>query len=649
MVRNKRSLTQTSCMNLFSNSLWRLTAVCLLAVASAVSVRGQQVSECEAKARVAYLFREKGKHRVAVHLQTLRASRASYLFVSGQRFVLAAADEKLPDVLAYGQCQSRVVPPALSTLLRQYDALLSVQPVTAQPSSVPSFSRPVVQPLLSTIRSQEHPYNAACPFYLGDDSVPSSKRCVVGCVATALEQILTYYQRVYTLQDTLKGWSTKHYVIPDVNPGVSVDTRLILPHYTGQESTAAIDAVARISYYLGQAVHMNWGLRESGAHSSRAVKSLRRVFGLKYVHLLDSYKYAPSAWLTAIRNEIESQRPVYCAGNVQHLGGHAFVLDGQDSKGNFHVNWGYGGDYDGYFNFDVLYFPEPLDQQTETGRGEGFFANREVLFLHPDSLSVQLPDTLQRTGAEIAINSVRMLDEPIRNIYTRIRLFVRNTAGYPLTTPFAVFTNLPSDTDTLRQADYVGLTSATLQPGEAKSLLLHARFDEAGWRVLRLTTDDRHFFNLDTLNIVSGKGSHLTFSTPQLSFPSDSDLCVTLTVDNAAGCSRSGQSLIYELLPGTDVSKQGVRHPKYLYLQSGQSLQDTVRFSSLIPGQTYTLLVRSPWAVVRQQTFVQPPSTGIQTPELAPRELWYGIDGRRVAHPSMPGTYLRNGQKILVR
>ena len=612
-------------------------------------VSAQSVSEDEARARVASYFKQSGQRKAAVHPLTLHTSPASYLFVAGNKFVLAVADDRLPEVLAYGTYKARVIPPALSTLLQQYDHLLSLLPIDAHHRSVPTFSGRAVAPLLSSIRSQGHPYNSACPFFLNADSVLSSERCVVGCVATALEQILTYYQRVYTLQDTLKGWTTKNYQIPDINPGATVDSRLILPHYTGAESAASIDAVARLSYYLGQAVHMNWGLRESGANTYRALEPLQRVFGLKYVHYLDSYKYDPSAWVAAIRNEVESGRPVYCAGSVQHLGGHAFVLDGQDKAGNFHVNWGYGGDYDGYFNLDILYFPEPLGQETEVGKGEGFFANREVLFLHPDNLSVELPDTLQRTGKEIVIDSVHILDAPTRDIYTRLRLFVRNTATYPLTTPFALFTNLPSDTDTLRQADYVGITSTTLQPGEAKTLLLHARFRKLGQRILRLTPDDRQVFSLDTLTVVAGSGAQLTFSEPLLTFPSDSLVRITLSVENAAGSYRSGQSLVYEIIPGLDGSVQGTRHPKYIYLNGGESMRDTVQFTALVPGQTYTLLVRSPWKVVRQVSFTLPATTAVRSAEVVGREVWHRLDGLRVARPSEPGIYLRNSKKIIVR
>ena len=164
-----------------------------------------------------------------------------------------------------------------------------------------------------------------------------------------------------------------------------------------------------------------------------------------------------------------------------------------------------------------------------------------------------------------------------------------------------------------------------------------------------MTPDDRHIFSLDTLTVVAGSGAQLTFSEPQLTFPSDSIVRITLSVENAAGLSRTGQSLVYEIIPGLDASVQGTRHPKYIYLNSGESMRDTVQFTALVPGQTYTLLVRSPWKVVRQVSFTLPATTAVRSAEVVGREVWHRLDGLRVARPSEPGIYLRNSKKIIVR
>ena len=49
-----------------------------------------------------------------------------------------------------------------------------------------------------------------------------------------------------------------------------------------------------------------------------------------------------------LRAEIDAGRPLLYTG-YDTSGGHAFVFDGYDNQGNFHVNWGWGGSHDGYY------------------------------------------------------------------------------------------------------------------------------------------------------------------------------------------------------------------------------------------------------------------------------------------------------------
>ena len=49
-----------------------------------------------------------------------------------------------------------------------------------------------------------------------------------------------------------------------------------------------------------------------------------------------------------MRSDLNKLRPLYYSAN-DGQGGHAFILDGYDEDGKFHINWGWGGSYDGYF------------------------------------------------------------------------------------------------------------------------------------------------------------------------------------------------------------------------------------------------------------------------------------------------------------
>ena len=65
-----------------------------------------------------------------------------------------------------------------------------------------------VEPLLEGwVRHQDAPFNNRCPRW-SDKGTLSEDRCKVGCVATALEAVVSYYGREITLRQQLEGWST---------------------------------------------------------------------------------------------------------------------------------------------------------------------------------------------------------------------------------------------------------------------------------------------------------------------------------------------------------------------------------------------------------------------------------------------------------
>ena len=55
-----------------------------------------------------------------------------------------------------------------------------------------------------------------------------------------------------------------------------------------------------------------------------------------------------------VRKEMEAKEPVLYCGSDEIEGGHAFLLDGIQSDGKVHVNWGWGKSGDGWFDIDVL-------------------------------------------------------------------------------------------------------------------------------------------------------------------------------------------------------------------------------------------------------------------------------------------------------
>ena len=614
----------------------------------------EHIDEATARLAASRFLAPNGKLKAASGIVLKARSKATYLFRTGNgQFVLAAADDRFPAVLGYGRFGGSDVPPQLESLLANYDHAISRMPEYSA-YAAPAENLEPVAPLLTTFRGQGYPYNSLCPFYKYDDGTVSEERCEVGCVATALEQILTYYRRDYVLQEDLKGWETEHYTIPDLPKGSHVDSRLIADDYTVECTQEQIDAVATLSYWLGIAVKMNWTPGSSGASSKNAVEPLANVFGFKYAVYVDSYNYDPAEWVQMIRNEISQHRPVYYAGSVMRLGGHAFVLDGYDSDGYFHVNWGYDGHYDGYFNLALLNYAEPKGDESEVGYENGFFCNQEALLLCPDEVEVQLPDAIERTGEEISLVDWHLLESPVKTSYTSMSITLKNTSQYALTTPLEFFTNLQTDEEIFKEGDYVGLTSVTLQPGETCTQTVHLRFDEDGERFFRMSPDDEHYVNLGMVNIEPYHGENVSISAPVLSFKPQQTLDVSIDLTNLLSEYRYGGRVVYEIIhEGHEV--EGTRHFHYVYAAPSATVQDAASFHNLIAGDTYRLLVRCPWRVMHEVAFVMPETAGLEKVELdeekqdKPVGPWYYVSGQRVKKPAHRGIFIRDRKKYFVK
>ena len=295
-----------------------------------------------------------------------------YVFapVDGQGFVVMSADDCTRPLLGYSM--SAQWPAATDRMpvhvtswidgyrreiaeLRKAGAIpaAAVQAQWAQPKS---GNLAGVEPLMTTTWNQSPRYNAMCPYSAAD-----SARAVTGCVATAQAQIMKYWNH------PAKGHG-RHFYDHELfgTLGAVFDTLYqwdSMPDALGWGSTdAEIHAVAQLMYHVGVSVEMNYGVHSSGAHviaygmynMPSSERSLRDHF--RYSPMLYSVakqNYMDSDWDSLMRNEIVHGRPVLYSGR-DASGGHAFVLDGYDSLGMFHVNWGWGGWYDGYYTTDSL-------------------------------------------------------------------------------------------------------------------------------------------------------------------------------------------------------------------------------------------------------------------------------------------------------
>ena len=597
-------------------------------------------------------------------------TNGAFMLHTGDEFILVSRDDASPTILGYklkstdepaaripSVLQPQAMPEALRSLLTSPHASIC----TASPYAEGLWH--AVAPLLTTTRQQGAPYNALCPLYRHSNGEYYDTPCLVGCVATAMEQVITYHRPVITLLDTLHGWSTDHIEVPDVLPSATLDTHLILDDYDTQPYTAQqADAVARLSLWLGLACHMQWGIASSGAYSQDLVRPLRHTFGFPYVHYLEKRKYDPAAYWQCLSREIMAGRPVYYAGAIMGTGGHAFVLDGLDDEGFFHVNWGYGGDFDGYFRLDILSYAQPeADRRAGEEVTDGFLADQEAILVSTTPVEdAMLPDTLTRTPTDIVLESMEVMQPPLTDNYTTVRLKVKNPSStQPLNNTFALLENLPSNTSLISQAKCIALTAAYIAPQESKVLEVHAQFTRTGTVLLSLTHDGEHLLGQQTVSVTAGTQPTFLTDTPVLSFPDSRTLQVSQHIANGSPSSRASQTFLYDLLD--NYTGTSCRTTHYIYIGADSSLTDTLTFRSLIPGRAYTLRLRQRWPIVQSVDFTMPEASAIVSPVshesacgLQTPSAWYTTDGRCLSsRPHSPGIYiLRQGgqsQKVVVK
>lgn len=213
-----------------------------------------------------------------------------------------------------------------------------------------------VLPLVNTQWNQMPYYNDLCPF-----NEQYQKHTVAGCVATTMAQIMKYWE------SPSKGVGVHAYHLAKYG-NLSADFSSTLYDWASMpvSVTESNEAVATLMYHSGVAVDMQYNVEEDGGSGARSLFSaaypdrpaaesaLVTNFGFSpSLRGLTRLSYSDAEWKSMLRAEFDAGRPVFYSGRGEDYG-HAFVCDGYDENSYFHMNWGWGGAFDGYFVLDAL-------------------------------------------------------------------------------------------------------------------------------------------------------------------------------------------------------------------------------------------------------------------------------------------------------
>ncbi|MGN1264384.1 MAG: C10 family peptidase [Muribaculaceae bacterium] len=282
-----------------------------------------------------------------------------YVFNQGNGFTIVAGDDCAAQVLGYsdeGNFDINNINPELKWWLSQYEQEISTAIANGEPTladaDMQSFGgdRAPIKTLATSRWNQGAPYNNACPIY------SESQRCVTGCVATAMAQVM-YYHKWPEAGTGSNSYSTE---INGSTQNVSMDFSTITfdwanmtDTYNSSSTDAQNRAVATLMSACGVSVDMGYGL-SSGTQTSRVVDALYSYFDYdRSVHFMSRDGYDFAVWEETIYNELAAARPILFSGQSSG-GGHCFVCDGYNSGGYYHFNWGWGGSSDGYFLLTAL-------------------------------------------------------------------------------------------------------------------------------------------------------------------------------------------------------------------------------------------------------------------------------------------------------
>jgi hypothetical protein len=362
--------------------------------------------------------------KIAVNADDLAGQNAYYVFdVNGQGFVVVAADDIAQPVLAYSVNKPFGNHAGLSPQTaywmdiyqRQMEFLIknnveATEEIEQQWTRLigkgagNTAMRPtaVVEPMLTTTWNQGTNYNLYTPG-TGNGKTP------VGCVATAMAQIMKYWN--YPVSGTGSySYNSQSYGNLSADFAATTYNWSMMPDAVSASSlTSSKEAVSELGYHCAIAVRMSFSPSGSGSqvlawgpNSRSAENAFKNHFGYKStIEGLQRSSFSEANWIARLKTELDASRPILYAG-FGNSGGHAFVFDGYDENNMFHINWGWGGMSDGYFTVNNLN-PSALGIG---GGGGGFNYDQQVLVnIEPDGPSATLLPLKLGVGNEVSISS----------------------------------------------------------------------------------------------------------------------------------------------------------------------------------------------------------------------------------------------------
>ncbi len=240
-----------------------------------------------------------------------------------------------------------------------------------------------VEPLLNSAWGQDAPYNKLCPWERADTT---ARHAQAGCGPVVMAQVMRGY--AYPERSTLIGHAYYWSAMPD---------RMTDSTTTGEE-----DAVARLIADCGIAAGTVYGHSASSTTLNGVVTAMKKYFGYsRYMQIVDRAAFVGDEgarqWKELIYNELIGGRPVIMRAELNSRNAHVFIIDGcRDST--VHVNWGWGGRRDGYYDPDTLGGYRMAQRMVADIAPEGYTPDiRTIRLRQPGTLALMITEADTRS------------------------------------------------------------------------------------------------------------------------------------------------------------------------------------------------------------------------------------------------------------
>lgn len=201
-----------------------------------------------------------------------------------------------------------------------------------------------VEPLLTTCWGQGTGWNSWCP----EDDRNATGHAYVGCVAVAMGQVLYHYKH---------PWRGK-FVVEYTDSDYGLISENFLDHefrWDEMQTRTATDASAELLYLCAVGVGMDFGPYGSSSTISRTTTASYNYFRYTKQVPQTFWKmgFSEYSWDQMIREQLEAGNPLIYRGQGSR-GGHAFNVDGWRSDGYYHINFGWGCSYNGWYSLGAI-------------------------------------------------------------------------------------------------------------------------------------------------------------------------------------------------------------------------------------------------------------------------------------------------------